>query len=530
MVSSNNLGPTKGQNNQKVDHMIIQIMQGSNPTYSFGNYGTLRWPKDRKVHGHGTLVVGLEVRRGVANLPKGNSSITGKPSGSSQPESVISPFTRVLDLSKLIHVIGNPVTLKVAYELIKSKPGNMTKGSDETTLDGMKEAWLQELGGQILSGTFKFSPARRIWIPKPGKKEKRPLGIAIPKEKIVQKAIQMILERHYEEVFLDSSHGFRPNRGNHTALKYTRDMFKGISWVIEADITKCFDTIDPNTLLRILRKRISCDKTIALVKNAMSAGYIEGKDFVMSHLGTPQGSVLSPLLCNIYMHELDQFIESLQSEFMAGSSRKRRINPFYTKLFEAKQKCRTPMERRRLQKMMRDTPSADYMDPKFRRLRYVRYADDFIVGIAGTHKQVSEILEKIKGFLKDELKLDLNVSKTKITHFNEERVFFLGTEISGDRSRIKKVVKYSFSNGAVRKSKVTTRVAMRAPIKRVLLRLEKKGFFRRKGEDDFRPTRLGRVFNYEHADILQYYNSVIRGLLNFSSFASNMASFSKKKK
>ena len=230
-----------------------------------------------------------------------------------------------------IKIISNLKNLIVAYEAIKSNPGNMTPGLEPTTLGGISKDYLLRTQMQLKEGTFKFNPARRIQIPKPGKSETRPLSIASLREKIVQKAIQQVLEPAYEKDFLESSHGFRPNRGTRTAIQQIDAQFQSAHYIIEADFSKAFDSIPHDRLLRLLRLRIKCEKTLSLIKSGLKAGFAEfGKLHEQAELGTPQGSILSPLLCNIYLHQLDQFMELLIKKYSTGKKRGRNTN--YTRL------------------------------------------------------------------------------------------------------------------------------------------------------------------------------------------------------
>lgn len=225
-----------------------------------------------------------------------------------------------------IKVISNYKNLVSAYEIIKSNPGNMTKGMSQETLDGMNQKYLENVQRNLKAGIFKFNPARRIQIPKPGKKETRPLTIASPREKVVQKAMQFIMERFYEPIFLNSSHGFRPGRGTHTAMKQLESTFQSVRWVIEADFSKAFDSIQHYALMNIIKERIKCEKTLELIKSGLEAGYIEfGKLHDNLGTGTPQGSILSPLLCNVFLHQLDEFMEELKLEFQKGTKRQRSV-------------------------------------------------------------------------------------------------------------------------------------------------------------------------------------------------------------
>jgi retron-type reverse transcriptase len=222
--------------------------------------------------------------------------------------------------------ISNIKNLVAAYELIKSNPGNMTKGMDDITLDGINLSYFKDLQTSLKAGKFDFSPARRVRIPKPGKNETRPLTMASPREKIVQKAILMIMERFYESKFLNSSHGFRPARGTHTAMKLLESSFQSGVFIIEADFSKAFDTIQHKTLMSIIRDDVKCEKTLRLIKSSLKAGFIEfGELHNNLSVGTSQGSILSPLLCNIYLHRLDEYIEKLKMEHQRGTKRQKSL-------------------------------------------------------------------------------------------------------------------------------------------------------------------------------------------------------------
>lgn len=210
--------------------------------------------------------------------------------------------------NNLIELIANVEVLKLAYELIKSNPGNMTKGSTNETLDGIDEAWFVRTSRSILSGSFKFGPGRVVNIPKPNNpSETRKLVIASPREKVIQKAMQLVLQAIFEPMFTEYSFGFRPNLGCHDAIKHISQHFKNRNWIIESDITKCFDKINHDLLMGYIRERVSCDKTLQLISSLIKSGQVSFKNLspslILTDSGTPQGCILSPLLCNIYLHK-----------------------------------------------------------------------------------------------------------------------------------------------------------------------------------------------------------------------------------
>lgn len=440
-----------------------------------------------------------------------------------------------------IKAIANMKNIVVAYELIKSNPGNMTKGVGPETLDGMNLKFLENVQKNLRSGKYEFPPARRIQIPKPGKKETRPLTIASPRDKVVQKAIQLIMEPVFEKFFLDCSHGFRPHRGTKTAIQYVDAKFQSSHFIIEADFSKAFDSIAHSKLMEILKETITCEKTLKLIKSGLKAGYIEfGELHNKLDIGTPQGSILSPLLCNIFLHKLDLFMESIKVEFNNGVKKKRSRE--YMALMN---KCRymrskgqdisNPELYHAVRNKMLATPSVT-KDDSYVRVNYVRYADDFIIGVEGSHKTAVEILEKVQSFVTNQLGLRLNPDKTGITKYSVEPVKFLGYKMMAPHMKgiIKPVevfnAKYNTLEGTesrtiVRRKKIRIRFHM--DYDKVLKRLETNHFIRKRTSHTvhnkliYRGTFKGNLINMDHADIINYYNSVMRGIHNYYDFTSN---------
>lgn len=493
---------------------------------SIGITRTSGLPKERKFYGdRGPIVPAMGRGPGTLMYSTNEPSLNSKPVGLLENIRVNSIKNPNQKLYNLIGAISNPQMLMLAYELIKSKPGNMTKGTDNTTLDGTGMRWVDNTSANLQSGKYQFNPARRKWITKPGKKQMRPLGIANPREKIVQKAIQLVLEAAYEPTFLECSHGFRPGKSCHSALKSCRVKLNGIKWVIEGDISKCFDTIPHQKIMEILGHKIGCEKTLALISRALKAGTIELGGIVQKTLeGTPQGSVLSPLLCNIFMHEFDIFMKNLSDTFNRGKIRRK--NPLYRRITNNLLQARLNGEISKIRILRRklwDTPAGDPFDANFKRLVYIRYADDFIVGTIGSKAETLEILKKIQDFLANKLGLTLNIDKTKVTHFPSKPIHFLGAILRGYGHLKGTFIKRTVWKETTRLHAVPLYIRIEAPIKNILERLTTAGFFQ-KVANKYKPTRVGKLFNLDMPDILSFYNSVIRGYMNYYSFADNRSS------
>jgi retron-type reverse transcriptase len=217
----------------------------------------------------------------------------------------------------LIKLVSDLDLLIIAYDNIKSKPGNMTPSTHSETLDGISKEWFETISNKILDESFRFSPARRINIPK-ASGGTRPLMIAPPRDKIVQEALRIILEAIYEPIFLDSSHGFRSNKSCHTALKSFYNDFKHSQWLIEGDISKCFDCIDHHRLMKLIEDKIKDRKFTRLISKSLKAGYFEFRVLHNNIAGTPQGSIISPILANIFLHQLDTYVAKLKDDFDKG--------------------------------------------------------------------------------------------------------------------------------------------------------------------------------------------------------------------
>jgi group II intron reverse transcriptase/maturase len=398
---------------------------------------------------------------------------------------------------------------EIAYHNLKSNPGNMTPGIIPTTLDGFSSETITKIIDSLKDQTFKFNPGRRIQIPK-ASGGTRPLTIAPPRDKIVQEVIRMILEVIYEPTFSKKSHGFRNGKSCHTALKEIRTKFGVASWYIEGDISKCFDSFDHDLLISFLRNKIKDERFIRLIIKALKAGYFEFREYNHSILGTPQGSIISPILCNIYLDNFDKYVEQLIITFSKGS--KARPNPLWISYNNKKRRSHTNTDKIKWHKLMLSVPSKDPIDPNFKKLVYVRYADDWIVGVRGSFEDCQSILEQLRVFLRDNLKLTLSdpSEKTFITNARQGRALFLGTRIGRG---LHQTFNYSLGSFARRNNRD---IRLEVPLDRIHKKLNDIGFLK-----DRTPIPRFLWLHNSKDQIISLYNSVYRGYLNYYSFAMN---------
>jgi group II intron reverse transcriptase/maturase len=372
----------------------------------------------------------------------------------------------------------------IAYERMKSKPGNMTPGTDNNTIDGFSKKWIDSTIQNLKTEKFQFKPVRRTEIPKPNG-GKRKLGIPTIQDKVVQEVMRMILEAVYSpkgSYFHESSHGFRPNKGTHTALKEYRQKWQATNWIIEGDIKGCFDNVDHHILIITLKKKIQDEKFIRLIWKLLRAGYMEFRTFANSLVGTPQGGIVSPILANVYLHELDNWVEELKIRHNKGKTKRR--NNEYARLvalrgyYLKKNKGEITPKIKELTKKVRSMPWSIPNDPEFIRLRYIRYADDWILGINGPLKLAKQVKEELKLFLQRELKLTLSEEKTNITHAQTGQAHFLGTDLSNGRNggHIFITITRKKAHRQYKSRAGKTTPTMKAPIRKIVQRLCLRGF------------------------------------------------------
>ena len=335
-----------------------------------------------------------------------------------------------LPLERVYRQLFNKDLFLLAYGKIYRNKGAMTHGVTDETPDGMSLEKIDAIIEVLRYERHQWLPARRTSIPKK-KGKKRPLGMPVWFDKLIQEVIRLILEAYYEPQFSSHSHGFRPERGCHTALREIYKLWTGTAWYREGDISQCFDKLDHELLLSTRSQHIHDGRFLNLMRELFDAGDMQDWTFNETLSGVPQGGIVSPILSNILLDKLDKFVEThLIPKYTRGV--KRRPNPEYHQL-----RCKSQRRRQQgnveeaegLRKQMQSLPSVDTYDPEYRRLKYVRYADDFLLGFTGPKSEAEEIKQELRKFLQEELKLALSETKTLITHARSEAARFLGDEV-----------------------------------------------------------------------------------------------------
>jgi group II intron reverse transcriptase/maturase len=399
-----------------------------------------------------------------------------------------------------------------AYAKMYSKEGNMTEGVDGETIDGFGLNKVNELMEQIRFERYNPEPLRRTYIPKKNGKL-RPLGIPSITDKLIQEVMRQILEAIYEPLFSNNSHGFRPNRSCHTALEQIKIGGNGCAWIIEGDIKGFFDNINHEILLEILKQKIDDGRFINLIGKFLKAGIMEEGKIRNNTTGTPQGGIVSPILANIYLNELDKYMEILKAANWKGKRRKEFKE--YRRLSSARHYCMKKANHEKanlILKQMQKLPSTDPMDDNFRRIKYIRYADDFIVLIHGPKMFAEEIKRKIAQYLKENLKLELSMEKTLITNPLTGKARFLGYEIVKGKCDIK--IKRTKDD---RKCRVVNNVIQFLVPRDIIENKIKK--FSKHGK----PHHVTERISYDTLSLISTYNSEIRGLYNYYRLANNVS-------
>jgi group II intron reverse transcriptase/maturase len=411
---------------------------------------------------------------------------------------------------KLYRQLFNPQLYLLAYGRIYANHGAMTAGASQETADGMS---LEKIGAIIDAmryERYRFTPVRRVLIPKRNGKL-RQLGMPTWSDKLVGEVVRLLLEAYYEPQFSDRSHGFRPGRGCHTALSEVANTWTGTTWFIEGDISDCFGSLSHEIMLKILSERIHDNRFLRLIRNMLTAGYLEDWRYHQTLSGCPQGSVVSPILSNIYLHKLDEYVETvLIPQYTQGVIRKR--NPEYIRVrnrLAYARRCGRRDKARHLQRQLRRLPVGDPHDPGYRRLRYSRYADDHLLGFIGPKAEAEAIKDQLARFLRDELALELNQDKTLVTHARTRAARYLGYEITAQHSDSKIIAGQRAVNG---------KIALRVPLDVIRA---KRAPYRRRGKPWHRPA----MQNLDDYDIVRTYGAEYRGIVQYYLLATDVWRF-----
>ena len=428
--------------------------------------------------------------------------------------------------TKLYRYLLRPDIYFVAYKNLYANNGAATKGVNEDTADGFSEAKIDSIIKALADETYQPMPVRRTYIQKKNNRKKlRPLGIPTFTDKLVQEVLRMILEAVYEPIFLDVSHGFRPKRSCHTALKQLRREFNGTRWFVEGDIKGCFDNINHAVLVGLLSNKIKDARITKLIYKFLKAGYLENWQYHKTYSGTPQGGIISPLLANIYLHELDKFVMKLKSEFDTPGvgqitpeyrelhNEIKRLSHRLTKVTGEEREMALAEYKPKRQKLM-TIPCTAQTDKK---LKYVRYADDFLIAVKGNREDCQWIKSKLAEFIGDTLKMELSEDKTLITH-SSKCARFLGYDVRVRRSgKIKRGgpghVKMRTLNGGVE-----LLVPLNDKIRQFVFT---KGVAIQKEDGSMFPVHRKYLIGLTDLEIVSVYNAELRGICNYYGMASN---------
>ncbi|OOB79389.1 MAG: hypothetical protein BEN19_07695 [Epulopiscium sp. Nuni2H_MBin003] len=380
--------------------------------------------------------------------------------------------------NRLYRNLYNEEFYYMAYNKISSTKDNMTEGSDNKTIGSMNKERIYKLIESIKDESYKPNPAKKIYIPKKNEDEKL-LGLPSIDDKIIQEIIKNILQSIYEPQFSNNSHAFRPNRSCHTALM---DISKNseVKWYIKGDIKSFFDNIDYHILISILKENIQDERFINLIWKFLRAGYLENWKFNNSYFGTPQGSIISPILSNIYLDKLDKYIEK-QIKYVNENREELLVS-------------------------------------------YTRYADNFLIGVIGSKEDAIEIKQNLKDFLHKYLKLELSDNKTLITH-SENKVRFLGYDIMINKSNEYK--HKNLTGKVIRQRTMRGDVKLLMPQEAWLSKLKEYDaieIIQKNRKEEWKPKHRAYLINNDNLEIFKTYNAEIRGIYNYYRLALNVSS------
>ena len=419
---------------------------------------------------------------------------------------------RGLPLERVYRQLFNKNLYLTAYGKIYRNKGANTKGVTDDTVDGMSLDKIDAIIEQLRYERYQWMPAKRVYIPKRNGK-KRPPGLPVWSDKLLAEVIPMILDAFYDIQFSEHSHGFRENRGCHTALQAVYYQWSGTTWIIEGDISDCFGSLSHELLLSTLHEKIHDGGFLNLMRKLLEAGYLEDWTFNQTLSGVPQGSICSPILSNILLDKFDQFVESaLIPQYTRGKSRKN-AQAYKHLMAQATQRFKTGQKEAalKIRKQAQRLPSRDPHDPDFRRLKYIRYADDFALAFIGPKSEAEEIKRQLATFLANELKLNLSEEKTLITHARSKAAKFLGYEITTLQSDTKQ----SLNKAGHKQRSINGRIGLRVP--RAVL-LEKCNRYKRRNK----AVHRAKLLHESDYTIIATYQLEYRGIVNYYRLAYNL--------
>ncbi len=415
----------------------------------------------------------------------------------------------------------------IAYKNLYSNNGASTKGVNNDTADGFSEERIDKIIQSLADESYYPNPVRREYVnKKQNNKKKRPLGIPTFTDKLVQEVLRMILEVVYEPTFSKNSHGFRPNRSCYTALKSLKNEFDGSIWFVEGDIKGCFDNINHHVLVEIVNSKIKDARLIKLIWKFLRAGYMENWQYHATYSGCPQGGIASPILANIYLNELDKFAEEKAKEFYKDKDRERtpeydelskklRNLQYHVKKATGQEKVRMLKLIKELKGEIRKTPCTSQTNKV---IKYIRYADDFIIGVKGNREDCEKIKQEFSEFISQTLKMELSEEKTLITHSNEY-ARFLGYDVRVRRANIIKKV-----NG-FKKRTMNYKVELNIPLTdKIMAFLFEKSIIKQNENGTIEPISRLNLLHCTSLEIVSTYNAELRGICNYYSLASNFSS------
>ena len=425
--------------------------------------------------------------------------------------------------TRLYRYLLRPDIYYVAYQHLYSNKGAGTKGITDDTADGFSEIYIENIIDALKNEMYQPKPVRRTYIKKSNGKM-RPLGLPVFTDKLIQEAIRMILEAIYEPIFSDYSHGFRPARSCHTALAQIKKEFTGARWFIEGDIKGCFDNINHAVLVEIIDQKIKDARFLKLIRSFLKAGYMEDWKYHETYSGCPQGGIISPILANIYLNELDRHVMKIKKEFDVAT--KARYTPEYTKLVGLRQRLHNKIKNSNgieREKLIEEYKSATAQMLKLpakqcddKKIKYVRYADDFLIAVNGNRQDCEKIKQELTEFISTTLKMELSQEKTLITHSNTP-ARFLGYDV---RVRRDQQIK---PKGKFKTRSMNNKVELSIPFKDKIEKfLFSNGIVKQRSDNGkLEPIHRPQLLNRTDLEIVTIYNAELRGICNYYGLASN---------